>query len=290
MNLSQAYKLKLQNFFYSSDIDGYKVKDRKNRRGGEVLFEIYKEYRAHFERYLDWRRKIFPNDERLFPYVAQTRSDSKPPSLRRMRATCKKLGISFIPPSTLRKTRINWLLRRSGDPDLTAEIAQHTKETLLAVYEAPSLQRAINETMRFWAKSDPTLARTTPVAPGECDGNPVPMKNIPINVAPPDCIRASGCLWCEHHRDIDNQDYIWSLNCFRHLKIIEIGKFHPPENETGTHPAEHVVARLSDKLLWFKESNQLRRSWVDEALARVEEGSYHPDWVRLIENIEGVAS
>lgn len=290
MNLGQAYKLKLNNFFFSSDIDGYKVKDRKSRRGGEVLFEIYKEYRTHFERYLDWRRETFSDDERLFPFVTQSRSDTKTTQFSRMRTTCKKLGLQFVPPSMLRKTRINWLLRRSGDPDLTAEMAQHTKETLLTVYEAPSLQRAMNETMRFWAQSDPALARTTPVAPGECDGTPVTMKNMPKDAPIPDCIRASGCLWCEHHRDIDSQDYVWSLCCFRHLKVIEVSKYRAPEIGAKKHPAEHAVARLSDKLRWFRQSNELRRNWVEEALARIEEGCYHPDWMRLIEVEEGTGS
>lgn len=290
MNLGQAAKLKLRNFFFSSDIDGYKVKDRKGRRGGEVLFEIYKEYKGHFERYLDWRRELFPGDERLFPFVTQSRSDTRATQFSRMRKTCKKLELQFVPPSMLRKTRINWLLRRSGDPDLTAEMAQHTKETLLTVYESPSLQRTMSETMRFWAQSDPTLARTTPVAPGECNGIPAPMKNMPKTAPAPDCIRASGCLWCEHHRDIDNLNYVWSLGCFRHLKVIELSRYRAPEVGVEKHPAEHAVTRLSDKLRWFLESNELRRSWVEETLARIDEGSYHPDWVRLIEDEEGVAS
>lgn len=290
MNLGQAHKLKLRDFFYSSDIDGYKVGDRKNRRGGEVLFEIYKEYRAHFERYLAWRRELFAGDTRLFPLYTLSRIDTKPPQLSRTKKTCKNLGVSFVVPSALRSTRINWLLRRSGDADLTAEMAQHTKETLLTVYERPSLQRAIGETMRFWAKNDPALARTIPVAPGVCTGEPLPVKAMPVNASPPDCVRASGCLWCEHHRDIDSQDYIWSLGCFRHLKIIEVSKYRAPEKSTVAHPADCAVQRLSDKLRWFKESNALRRSWVEESLVRIEEGSYHPDWSELIESVEGGTS
>jgi len=291
MNLAQSHKLKVQNFYFSSDIDGYKVKARKNRRGGEVIFEIYKEYRAHFERYLDWRRNIFPDDVRLFPLIVQSRSDTKAPRFSRVRHSCSKLGISFVTPSVLRNTRINWLLRRSGDTSITAEMAQHTKETLLSVYEVPSLQRTMTETIHFWKESDPTMARTIPVAPGECNGSPKPMNNIPENVAPPDCVRASGCLWCEHHRDIDNQDYVWSLGCFRHLKVIEVSKYRAPrEKDTGKHPAEHAITRLSEKLRWFRDSNERRRGWVEEALALIEEGNYHPDWVRLIQNAEGVPS
>jgi hypothetical protein len=289
MNLAQAHKLRMCDFFYSSDIDGYKVGDRKNRRGGDVLFEIYREYRAHFERYLDWRREVFPNDPRLFPFVTRSRADTEPTQLSRMRKTCEKLGIAFVAPSVLRSTRVNWLLRRSGDADMTAEMAQHSKETLLGVYEVPSLHRTMGEAMRFWSKADPAIARTTPVAPGECDGVPTPVSNMPNDAPTPDCVRASGCLWCEHHRDIDSQDHVWALNSFRQLKVIEISKYRPPERDESQHPAQHAVDRLSAKLRWFKNSNAVRRAWVDEALARVEEGTYHPDWAGLLESAEGVS-
>ncbi len=63
MNLTQAQNLKMHRFSYSSDIDGYKVREYKARRNGEVLFEIFSEYRAHFERYLEWRKSLFPGPE-----------------------------------------------------------------------------------------------------------------------------------------------------------------------------------------------------------------------------------
>jgi hypothetical protein len=77
------------------------------------------------------------------------------------------------------------------------------------------------------------------------------------------------------------------MGCFRHLKIVEVSKYRAPEKAPVIHPAECAVDRLSEKLHWFKDSNALRRSWVEEALVRVEEGSYHPDWAELIESIEG---
>lgn len=288
MNRAQAHQLKLRHFSYASHLDGYQVRDYKFRRGGEVLFEIFREYKPNFERYLAWRRELFPDSDLLFPFLRLGgRADTQAPDFERLRSACKKIGVPYISPGSLRHTRVNWLLRRSGDPDLTAEMAQHTKETLLGVYERPSLQRAIGETMRFWSKSDPVLARTVPVAPGECDGEPVPAKGMPKDAPQPDCVQASGCLWCEHHRDIDSQDYCWSLACFRHLKVIEVSKWRAPEGSRENHPAEYAVTRISDKLRWFHESNAKRRGWVDEAFALVEEGYYHPDWKRLIQDVEG---
>lgn len=177
MNLAQAHTLKLRHFNYSSDIDGYRVREYKYRRGGEVLFEIFSEYRSHFERYLGWRRALFPDSEELFPVIREGSLKSRPPLFDVIIGACEQAGVLWIPPSKLRGTRVNWLLRRSGDPDLTAEMAQHHTQTLLGVYERPSLQRTIGEVARFWQGNDPALASVKPlraVAPGHCDGKPVP--------------------------------------------------------------------------------------------------------------------
>src|SRR3546814_1685373 len=72
MNLAQAHNIKVGDFHYSSYLDGYQVRRRyKARRHGDVEFYIYEDYRAHFERYLEWRRAIFPDDSDglMFPLV-----------------------------------------------------------------------------------------------------------------------------------------------------------------------------------------------------------------------------
>lgn len=292
MNLAQAARIPLTHFNYSSDIDGYKVREYKPRRKGEVLFEIFSEYRGHFERYLEWRRELFPDAEkRLFPILRRQgiREDRKV-TFQSVKTACRKSRVTWMPPSTLRGTRVNWLLRRSGDPDMTAEMAQHQKRTLLNVYETPSQQRAISEIIRFHLRNDPALAGRAlllAVAPGECNGTPMTSPAKPKTAPEPDCLRPSGCLWCEHHRDIDSLDYVWSLACFRHLKILELSHILPTKKESkAIHPAEHAIQRLGEKLSWFRDSNKTRRDWVEESLARVEEGYYHDNWSYLIEAIE----
>lgn len=293
MNLSQAHTLKVRHFSYSSHIDGYKVRDYKNRRSGEVLFEIFSEYRSHFERYLEWRRTLFPNSDELFPIIREGSHESRTPRFDLIIGACEQAGVPWTPPSVLRGTRVNWILRRSGDPDLTAEVAQHHRRVLLEFYEAPSWQLAIGEVTRFWQGNDPALASAEPqraVAPGQCDGKPVVLPAKPETAPSPDCRRPSGCLWCNHHRDIDTLDYVWAMACFRHLKVLEVSKhcFPAPAKEQ-LHPAQHTVDKLSEKLTWFKNSNATRCGWVEEALARVEEGNYHAEWARLIQDTEGVA-
>jgi hypothetical protein len=93
-----------------------------------------------------------------------------------------------------------------------------------------------------------------------------------------------------HHRDIDSQDYVWSLASMRHLKIFELKGFRPSgkgkTNESVLH-VEMVIDRLTTKLRWFRQSNELRCSWVEEALARIDEANYHPHWHYIIVTVEG---
>lgn len=290
MNLVQAQNLTLRKFSYSSDIDGYKVRDYKNRRGGEVLFEIFSEYRAHFERYLDWRRSLFPNEELLFPLIRRGAHQELRPSFFSIQGACKQAGIQWTTPRMLRGTRINWILRRSGDPNLAADIAQHDERTLLTVYEQPSAQRAISEITRFHFENDPALVDRkaySSVAPGGCNGDPAPSALKPLIAPSPNCSLPSGCLWCDHHRDIDSFDYVWALGSFRHLKIIEISKTADLRGNVSDSPAELTAKILGDKIQWFQKSNETRRGWVEEALMRVDEGDYHQQWSYLIEAVEG---
>lgn len=286
MNLSQALNLELRHFAYVSHLDGYQVKERKARRGGAVLFEIFKEYKSHFERYLAWRRQLFPDTTLLFPFVGFDGSrQERRYSGHRLRAVCKHLPVKFVSPRALRNSRVNWLLRISGDPDLAADIAQHTKETLLSVYERPSLQRAITEVIRFWGEVDPHLNITQSVAPGGCNGQVERIESTPETASRPDCVKISGCLWCGNHRDIDSFDYVWAMVSFMHLKVIESSKARGAQDETPSARTE--IDRISEKLRWFKQSSEEREGWLSEAQMRLIEGDYHPSFRVEIEELEG---
>lgn len=285
MNLEQVHTLKMGRFRYRSHLDGYEVhRVYKGRRHGEVAFEIFSEYREFFERYLSWRGTIFPDDEGLlFPLITVGRETQRP-HFSMVKKYCKKLDIRFIPPRELRKTRINWLLRRSKDPAMVAEMHAHTQETLIKHYEQPSLQIALVEINRFHMRTDPSL---TPPGPGLCvEALPQAIQSIPAEATVPDCISPAGCLFCTHQRDIDSADYVWSLISYRHLKSLELAGYRSPIKSNQLHPAAIAVERITNKLNNLKQSNDRRRLWVIEALARIEENYYHPRWegfIRLME-------
>lgn len=295
MNLSQAHNLRRTQFSYKGTIDGYEVREYKHRRGGEVLFEIFAEYKAVFNAYLAWRDLIFSTTtDLLFPFVrAGGGTASLPPDFKHFRhEICKPMGVPFIGPQLLRNTRVNWLLRQSRNPELTAEQAQHTQQTLLRIYEKPSLQVAQAEIIQFWQKNDPRLGGD-PVpcpAPGVCDGVAKPLPDLPPEAPEPDCSHPTGCLFCEHHRDIDTEDYVWSTASMRHLQTLILAKFgHAVKGKADpARPVELTLEVLTAKLGWFRDSNAKRRAWVEEATDKIAEGDFHGHWRYLIESAEGM--
>jgi integrase len=294
MNLAQAHQLRKAQFSYKSTIDGYEVRDYKCRRQGEVLFEIFAEYKVHFNHYLAWRDEVFADEstDLLFPFIKRGAADSTAPYFTRLRALCNSAGVPYVGPQKLRKTRVNWLLRQSRNPEMTAELDQHTKETLLRIYEQPSLQVAQVEIIQFWKKSDPRLV-SNPMpcpAPGVCDGKPKPISALPPEAPKPDCTHPAGCLFCDHHRDIDSEDYIWSAASMRHLNTVILAGFRPAKKgkiDAARH-IELAIEVLTAKLKWFQESNNKRKAWVEEAMERIEENTFHPHWHYLIESAQRV--
>jgi integrase len=289
MNLAQAESLKMGKFRYQSHLDGYKVfRVYKGRRGGEVEFEIYGEYRQHFDRYLEWREAMISDNDnaQLFPFVSppgRSRNPKCAAVFTGVRDRCRKIGIKSFRPRALRMTRVNWLLRHTRDEKLTAEMAQHTQETLLRNYEQPHHQVAVIEISRFHASSDPAISMP---GPGLCvEAIPKTLPDSPPHAAKPDCMSPAGCLFCEHQRDIDSFDHVWSLATYRYLKSLELAR-HRPSAKGAAHPAEAVVERIVAKLRHFEASSKVRALWVIEGLDRISEGDYHPKWdgfIRLLE-------
>ncbi|MGV8892279.1 MAG: site-specific integrase [Burkholderiaceae bacterium] len=290
MNFIQTLTLKDEHFHYTSYMDGYQVRRYKDRRKGEVEFEIYSTYKEVFERYREWRKKIFNDgdNELLFPFILDgSKSDDKLHVLGRIRSICKKQGVQYCSPRALRKTRVNWLIRQVQNSNTTVEMTQHSKQTLLGTYHQPNLQVAISEITRFHKATDPYLI---PPGPGQCMTlAPDTITQVAQSAPQPDCVSPSGCLFCKQQRDIDSEDYVWSLATFRHLKTIELSKYNRPlldDASKNLHPAKLAIERISQKLKAFEELSIDRAAWVKEACTRVFEGDYHAAWSGFISLME----
>lgn len=293
MNLAQTKDLPRAKYRWQVDDEDYVVRSiYKARRQGVARFIVFRAYRDHFTRYLAWLDALglSERDDRLFPilYPDQLPPAYALPCFDTVRRHCRKLSIPYVGPRDLRRTRINWLLRRSRDPDLTAEMAAHTRETLLRVYEEGDLQSASQEIGAYHAKTDPAIpkSRTTPVCLKGNDA-PSPLPDIPKEAPQPDCVTPEGCLWCEHLRDVLAPDYCWRLASHRHLKSLEVALFHPPASKP-IHPGYLVIDRLNLKLEAIAARSAACAAWVKGAKERIREGDYHPRWANLIEIIEGL--
>lgn len=279
MNLAQVRTLKTGNFTYQSHLDGYLIRRiYKDRKHGEVEFEIFSAYRSHFERYLAWLREVLnkTDDMLLFPFIPQKGSGVDiHRGFHSIERKCEGLGISFVCPRQLRKTRLNWLLRTSQDPRMTAEMGQHSQQTLLRTYAEPHHQVAIVEISRFFAAGE---SGQMSAGPGGCAGlGPVAVKDAPAQASIPDCISPSGCLFCTQQRDIDSFDHVWSLCTYRHLKSLEFARY-PAAFEDQLLPSEAAIQKIGEKLKAFEKSSAARAVWVEESLLRVAEGDFHPRW------------
>lgn len=287
MNLAQAHKLTLDKFSYQSHLDGYLVrKVYKSRRQGEVAFEIFSDYRQHFEKYIAWRAALFPTmtGGLLFPDSSpQQRPVDRPPTFQTIKSKCQKLDVIYVPPRELRKNRVNWLIRKSRDATLTSEMVQHTQETLIRTYEQPHHQIALSEISQYHNIIDTSFVAPSP---GVCiNPKPNPTVSIPDGAPNPDCITPSGCLFCDNHRDIDDFDHIWSLISYRHLKILEI-IWHKPIGDFQHSPANRTVDRINEKLNSLACAGKHASKWIEESTCRIEEGYFHPKWDGFIKLIE----
>jgi len=284
MNLGQAYKLKIGRFSYKSEGGGYTVKRVfKDRSKTTVEFHVYSEYRTHFERYLSWRNELFGDDpdDSLFP-IRSPMWNGGPPAFRQLRIRCSELGLKFIPARELRNTRANWLLRRSKDVSLTAEMNQHTQATLLQNYVRPNHQIAVVEISQFIHTIDPALA---PPGPGGCvSAIPMARAEVPTEAPSPDCSNPAGCLFCIHQRDARTLDHFWSLVTYRYLKSIEIASYKT--ERTTSSPCERVISEISTRLNKYKNTDEELAIWIEESELRIAEEDYHPHWDCFIKLME----
>ncbi|WP_282365907.1 hypothetical protein [Pseudomonas sp. PS02290] len=290
LNLAQAATMLTSKFrFETADdmINVYRV--FKRRRQGEAEFTIFKAYREVFAKYLKWRDDIFGGDDnRLFPiwYSNAIPAGSDRRAFEILGRRLRPLGYTIYKAMALRSLRSNWLLRKTLDPGITAEMAQHTKETLFKHYAKPHHQTAAIEISRYLKFVDkPTDSSLI----GLCESKSGPSANlnkISVLRPEPDCRNPAGCLFCIYHIDIDSQDYIWKLCTLRHLKKIELNNATPPHKASPSHPAREVADIINRKLAAYSQSSQKRADWLTESNDRILEGNYHPAFSAFIEIME----
>jgi len=292
MNLTQAASLERESYRWKSNGEDHEVfRVYKGRRNGEAIFRCFKSYREHLEKYMVWLDEtgFSDHDNRLFPLLSRGMIRVKGAKVRfyTTKETFKKINLAFIGPQQLRKTRVNWLLRRSRDLDLTAEQMAHDKGVLLRDYEMPHHQSAAAEIIKFHCATDPTFS---PPGPGVCideSHEPESILSLPNEAPKPDCISPEGCLFCTKHRDIMSAEYCWKLASHSHIKSLEAALYKPSQKQE-IHTGYRVIDRITQKLDAIASGSKVRAMWVKEAKDSIRSGTYHPYWdghIKLLEMI-----
>lgn len=289
VNLSQALQMERSNYRWQTngeDLDVFRV--YKSRRQGDVVFRCFKNYREHFNRYLKWldEAELSGFDDRLFPFFSRSIVPPRGSHIRfsATRELFKKINKNFLSPKLLRTNRINWLLRRSQDIDITAEQMSHSKYVLLKHYEKPHYESIVTEIIKYHNQTD--IALSSP-GPGLCTKSyqPKPIKGFLANSPDPDCISSDGCLFCNKHRDIMSFDYCLKLASHAFLKRLEISSYHSSEQQE-IHPIYRVLDLIMEKLKFISEENEIQEKWVKEAEDSIRAGKYHPLWDGHIQLLE----
>lgn len=294
MNLTQAARLHHERYRWQTDGDEVRAfRVYKGRRSGEVIFRCFKIYREHLQRYLTWLDEIGLSsiDERLFPFIIHKRvipSGTRIPGFGAIKMLCSEAGVTYVSPRSLRKTRVNWLIRRTKDSTLTAAMAAHTEETLLRQYEEPHFQAVVVEITRFHLRSDPAFTPSS--GDGLCarsTGAPLWADGSPEEAPSPDCISPEGCLFCAYHRDVMSKEYCWKLASHSRLKILELSLYRPSVSASN-HPATAVVDRIEAKLISIAGNSRVHEGWVKDARDAIRSEHYHPTWSEQIQLLESL--
>lgn len=285
MNLAQAFKLKHRDIKYTSNHGGDgSMRVYKPRRGGYVNYKIYQAYISHLKQYLTWKKQSkLKNNELLFPFQHMPGR----PAIKRERSswTIRRLSaeheISFISPQQLRKTRLNWIMRRTGDLGLTSEFGQHTAEIFMRHYNEPCYQIALIEISNYYKAVEPCSS----IAPGQCISSQAPPELLPFQhkVPPePDCKNPAGCLFCKYHRTIESKDFIWSIMSFKYCKQLELDGYITLSKTDQNNPIELVIIRLDEIITNFRLLGEDKADWTREAEEKIIEGKYHPAYEGFI--------
>lgn len=286
-NQAPTYNLKRSKFHYRPLGEKYEIREFKARRGGEVLFKIPKPYRPYFESYLSFLDEYAPESEWLFPYLEKQEGFKKRrnQNIVLLRQLCSRYEIPWIKPSAFRSIGENILLRLASDEKTAADYANHAVITFRQTYEFPSLQRSMIQIGHFWDKNDPLThgEPTVSLFNSPCNGVPMPIEDATNKLPEPDCINPTGCIGCLHYRDEDSFDYVWGLQSFKYLKIIESSSHRTKELKSSNIAIDWANLKIN----WFKTSSPEHREWIEEAEMRIEEGDYHSNWSRKIKKYEG---
>lgn len=109
------------------------------------------------------------------------------------------------------------ILLRDNDPEIAADLSNHSVGTLRRHYIHPSTSEAEYELTLFYnrvlLRVDEFKEGLRSIPSGQCDGYGNPLKLIKVATIEPDCQDFRGCLFCEHYVIHATSEDILKLYC-----------------------------------------------------------------------------
>ncbi|MES3708622.1 hypothetical protein QC590_10300 [Pseudomonas putida] len=278
LNVSTAFGLPYEDYRCTTIDGGCRIEAYKPRKESDVEVFAYSEYKDHFLKYLRWLREVYPEGcDYLFPFRSKEGARAEDYKQSTFKKFMSRAGRKCLSAESVRKIRVNWMLRETHDPKFVAIDAQHAMRTLLETYSTPSQEIAYGEWSAFFAKRKSSRLA---VLDGECTPRSAsPLVDSPVK---PDCMNPAGCLFCDNYHGRKSLDYIWSLATYRYLKFSEF-KLIPINRDIVGSPQKMVVDRIDEIMAAFSNQDEQCRAWMEEAELRILEHNFHGNYRGLIE-------
>jgi hypothetical protein len=284
---AQMIKLPIAEYTYHVEGDNIVISAFKHRRQGMVSFPIYKEYKRHFIKYLEFRKELdalFESDK-LFPQVGIHNEpvDNKyqPKALKDF---CKRADVEYRNPLSNKAIRSNWFSRKTGGFDIGAKLNQHTPHTNIANYHRDDENVASLEFQSYWDTERP---KWQAIINGSCaDKTPISFKHEEASTIVPNCQNPSGCLFCKSFRGQRTLDWVWALLSYREVKKHEAALIRSKINSDAPPPAFKVIQRIGELLSQYKSLGNQEMQWAIEAEQKITDFKIHPSWRYYIQLVD----
>ncbi|HUD40581.1 MAG TPA: hypothetical protein VMR06_01130 [Dokdonella sp.] len=292
MNLAQVLELTVGQIEYQSYSGEYELSGFKHRAGHDIVVRISKPYRPAFDRYLEFRRKIFGSHETLplFPFFGREGSQSKYVATRGFRSLQRifqSVDRKFVPPSLLRFAkgqRVIRLAATGGDLAAVSSVLQNTVEVVMRSYLVGSQQMATIEFLKFLKVISERRARHQVRVGGDCKrpDKPQAIPGLSEGSPSPDCINPAGCFFCQHYRGVKSKEYLHRILSYRAFLRLRSGM-----SASSTVMVDEVVIPTIERINDFVEevagSSERLRHESEEIVEAVDNGDYHRSWSGWIE-------
>jgi len=276
----------------------------KYRAGGNpVSIVIRHTFLPHFKRFLELRTYLLngqPHDKLFLTLGTNglgSPGDMKASRLASFYQTLRMIdpSLPWVLPKKLRAATQDYLIRNT-DPETSAVIMGHSKETSSKNYSAGSKTTQYGEMSNFLdkvlekahnkiivLKKDEPVPNGLDGAVGTCANfnEPHPFAdNVPVK---PDCIHPDGCLFCANHRVHPDEKDTRKLASARYV-VCQIT--YLPGSEAHFRPVHDRIQSLLDEI----KSRDGNEEMVDRVVREVDEGgeldAYWETKLALVNDLE----